>query len=274
MCSTRRSCGRAWAISAESGIAVTTETIGQGDLSRFGASLDPVVIDLTGSEPIVHWRSETIKQDETVPPLLNRVLVRTFDVVSASVLLVLTLPIMILLAAIVCVSSSGAVIYSSKRIGRSRPYFGAYKFRTMIKDADRVLRDLLDHDPIIAAEYRLNHKLKEDPRLTVVGKFLRQTSLDELPQLLNVIKGDMSLVGPRPKLPSEADQYGDALQTVLRVRPGLTGLWQTSGRNDLSFGDRITLDVYYATSRTARLDAKIIARTVLQMASPRNHGAY
>ena len=251
-----------------------SNTAARGDLASVRGPGDYVEIDLTGPDPIVRWHSQALALDESRPDVLSRVMVRSFDVVAASLLLAATAPILAAVACLVLVSGPGPLLYPSKRIAQNGGFFEALKFRTMHFGAEGALADVLTNNSKLAEEYSAGHKLRNDPRITRVGRFLRLTSLDELPQLVNVLRGEMSLVGPRPKLPSEAVLYGETLNTVLRVRPGLTGLWQTSGRNDLSFDERIMLDLHYATTRSASLDAKIIARTVFQMLSPRSHGAY
>jgi lipopolysaccharide/colanic/teichoic acid biosynthesis glycosyltransferase len=144
----------------------------------------------------------------------------------------------------------------------------------MRRDADKVLSAVLAQSPDLQEEFRNDFKLKNDPRITRLGKFLRRSSLDELPQFLNVLRGEMSVVGPRPIVRKELPRYGDRMDEVLAVRPGLTGLWQVSGRNNLSYEKRVKLDVRYARHRSLRLDLNIIARTFLVILDPRDRGAY
>ncbi|MDI3280997.1 MAG: sugar transferase, partial [Bacillota bacterium] len=136
------------------------------------------------------------------------------------------------------------------------------KFRTMIQDAEKVLRELLTQNPELAAEYRRDFKLRQDPRITRVGRFLRRTSLDELPQLINVLRGEMSLVGPRPIVPEEIEKYGFWGRFLLRVPPGVTGFWQVSGRSDVDYEERIKLDMYYINNWSLGLDLAILLRTI------------
>lgn len=204
--------------------------------------------------------------------VFSRVLTRAFDICGASFLLVLTLPVIVLSALAIRVTSRGPAFYSSVRYGRNGKTFGALKLRSMVcEDEQQQLlsaheghREQLEHD----------FKLVDDPRVTPFGHFLRRRSLDELPQLINVLKGDMSLVGPRPKQLDEGLRYGETLAAVTTLRPGLTGLWQTSGRSDLPFEARIVLDLRYVASRTLRGDIKLCFTTARQLLSPRPYGAY
>ena len=194
-----------------------------------------------------------------------------FDVLGALLLGLAFLPL-ILVVAVVLRREGGPVFFHHRRIGRDGVIFECLKFRTMVPDADRVLREMLERSPEIKAEWLRNHKLKIDPRITPVGRFLRRTSLDELPQLWNVICGDMSLVGPRPVVLDELIRYGRFAPKYLSVRPGLTGLWQVNGRNNTSYRRRVALDVYYVRRQNIWLDLQILARTVKVVFGDR--GAY
>lgn len=174
--------------------------------------------------------------------LRGRVLKRGGDIVFSLLVLSLGAPVFLLLALLVKLSSRGSVFYCQRRIGRGYKGFGCLKFRTMRRDADRVLASMLDADPGLRAEFERDHKLKRDPRITPLGKFLRRSSLDELPQFINVLRGEMSVVGPRPIVWDELRRYGRSMDEVLSVRPGLTGLWQVSGRNNLTYRTRVRLD--------------------------------
>lgn len=153
------------------------------------------------------------------------------------------------------------IIYTHTRIGKDGKEFKLYKFRSMIPNADEVLVELLK-DKKIAAEYKKNKKLKNDPRITKVGKILRRSSLDELPQFINILKGDMSLVGNRPYLPKEKKDMGKYYDDIIKTKPGLTGYWQVSGRSDVSFKKRLELEQYYSNNYSLLLDIKIIFKTV------------
>ena len=161
-----------------------------------------------------------------------------------------------------------------RRVGRGYKRFGCIKFRTMRPDADVLLAKVLEEDPVLRAEYERDFKLKRDPRITSIGRFLRRSSLDELPQFLNVLRGEMSVVGPRPIVDKELTRYGDYMDEVASVRPGLTGLWQVSGRNNLSYMKRVKLDLAYARGRSFKLDLAIILRTFGVLLLPMDRGAY
>jgi lipopolysaccharide/colanic/teichoic acid biosynthesis glycosyltransferase len=171
------------------------------------------------------------------------------------------LPIVGLIALSIKLTSRGPVFFSQERIGRYGRRFRALKFRTMVPKGDEILTAHLAAHREAQAEWRRNRKLKRDPRVTPVGRILRRTSLDELPQLWNVLRGEMSLVGPRPMMREEIPEYGNKFEVCVQVRPGITGLWQISGRADTSFGQRVALDAEYATTRSFWLDLKILLRT-------------
>lgn len=163
-------------------------------------------------------------------------------------------------------------IYKHRRVGRDGKPFGCLKFRTMIPNADQVLRELLESNPELKAEWVRDHKLRNDPRVTALGRFLRRTSLDELPQIWNVIRGEMSLVGPRPVVREELLRYGRNVRAYLTTRPGITGLWQVTGRNDTDYRRRVALDTYYARNKSLILDLYILLKTTRVVLAGR--GAY
>jgi lipopolysaccharide/colanic/teichoic acid biosynthesis glycosyltransferase len=204
----------------------------------------------------------------------GRAIKRTGDIVFSLLVLSLGSPVFLVLAVLVKVSSRGSIFYSQRRIGRGYKAFGCLKFRTMRKDADQVLAAVLASSPALRAEFERDFKLKNDPRITPIGKFLRRSSLDELPQFINVLRGQMSVVGPRPIVWAELSRYGRAMDEVLAVRPGLTGLWQVSGRNNLTYRQRVRLDLRYTRSRNVWLDLRIILRTVGVVLLPMDRGAY
>ena len=168
--------------------------------------------------------------------------------------------------------STGGVFYGHKRIGKGGREFTAWKFRTMVVDADLKLKEYLERNPESLAEWDATHKLKDDPRITWLGRILRRFSLDEFPQLWNVIKGEMSLVGPRPIVADEIHHYGNRFDPYTWVKPGMTGLWQVSGRNDTTYEERVSLDEYYVRNWSMWLDVYILARTVAIVL--RRKGAY
>ncbi|MDR2630499.1 MAG: undecaprenyl-phosphate galactose phosphotransferase WbaP [Spirochaetaceae bacterium] len=172
------------------------------------------------------------------------------------------LPFLLFIALLVKISSPGPVIYKHTRIGMHGRPFKVYKFRSMVMDAEERLQSLLAADSQIRQEWEENHKLKNDPRITGVGKFLRRTSLDEFPQLLNILKGEMSLVGPRPIVEGEVKKYGEDFARIFSVKPGITGLWQVSGRSDTDYGERVAFDTYYLQSWSVWLDLWVLFKTI------------
>ena len=205
---------------------------------------------------------------------VGRTLKRSGDVLFSLAVLAVGAPLFGVLAALVKLSSPGPVFYVQKRVGRGYRRFGCLKFRTMRADADAVLAQVLERSPAMRAEFERDFKLREDPRITPIGRFLRRSSLDELPQFLNVLRGEMSVVGPRPIVDKEIERYSDYMDEVLAVRPGLTGLWQVSGRNNLSYAKRVRLDLAYARGRSFFLDSAIILRTFGVLLLPMDRGAY
>jgi Undecaprenyl-phosphate galactose phosphotransferase WbaP len=193
----------------------------------------------------------------------NRGLKRFVDLSIVILGGILILPFLLLIALLVKLSSKGPVIYASKRCLPGGKILYQYKFRTMYIDAAEQLRKLLEADPIIRKEWEENRKLKNDPRVTKIGAFLRKTSLDEFPQLLNILKGEMSLAGPRPPLDEdEAKKFGADFDRVFSVLPGLTGFWQVSGRSDTDYQDRISYDIYYTQNWSLWLDFWILYKTI------------
>ncbi|MFB6277658.1 MAG: sugar transferase [Halothece sp.] len=199
---------------------------------------------------------------------------RLFDIVFSLAVLILCSPLYLLLAILIKVSSPGPVFYIQERIGKNYQPFRCIKFRTMVKNADAVMERLMLKHPELRREYEENFKLKDDPRITPVGKFLRYTSLDEFPQFWNVLKGHMSVVGPRPLVPEELYKYGRHIDKILTIRPGITGLWQVSGRNDIPYERRVNMDVYYVNFRNWLLDFWVIIKTIGVILLPQDNGGY
>ena len=202
---------------------------------------------------------------ETNYHLLNkreRSVKRALDMVLTFLLLLASTPLFLILALVIKLDSKGPILYTQKRLGKDGIPFDSYKFRTMFLNAEEKLSDLLAADPEAAEEYTKYHKLAKDPRVTRVGRFLRRYSLDELPQLINVVKGDMNLIAPRSYLPRELDAIGDYANIILKVKPGLTGWWQVMGRNATSFQERLQLDAYYISNWSVWLDIYIVIKTV------------
>ncbi len=204
----------------------------------------------------------------------GRTLKRIGDIIFSLIVLTLGSPIFISIAILVKLSSPGSVFYIQKRVGRNYREFGCIKFRTMHKDADDLLPNLLEKYPLMRKEFEKDFKLRQDPRITKLGRFLRRSSLDELPQFFNVLKGEMSVVGPRPIVSNEIIKYSLFMEEVISVRPGLTGLWQVSGRNNLSYKKRVELDLFYARNRNFLLDLEIIILTLGVLLFPMDRGAF
>jgi lipopolysaccharide/colanic/teichoic acid biosynthesis glycosyltransferase len=203
-------------------------------------------------------------QSATEPQRLfrYRCIKRSFDVVLVFLTAPLWLPLMGAIAAAIKLSTPGPVFFSHRRIRRHGEFFSMWKFRTMCVNPAEVLESFLDGHPEARAEWGRSHKLQHDPRVTRLGLFLRRTSLDELPQLWNVLTGSMSLVGPRPIVAAEVDRYGEFFADYCAVKPGLTGLWQVSGRSRTTYPERVQLDRRYAHTWSLRLDLLILARTL------------
>ena len=199
---------------------------------------------------------------------------RLFDILFSLFILIFFFPLYLILAVLIAVTSPGPIFYVQQRVGKDFKPFNCIKFRTMVDKADEMLESIIAESPQIKAEFTDNFKLKQDPRITSIGHFLRLTSLDEFPQFWNVLKGEMSVVGPRPLVPEELSRYGRRIDTVLTIKPGITGLWQVSGRNDIPYPKRVQIDVYYATSRNWLLDIWVIVKTIGVVIFPSNNGAY
>jgi exopolysaccharide production protein ExoY len=188
-------------------------------------------------------------------------IIRALDLTISITLLVILAPLLVLLAIAVYVNDPGPIIFAHSRVGRNGTMFKVLKFRSMVKDAQARLQHLLATDAEARASWAAEHKLRNDPRITRFGHFLRKSSLDELPQLINVLRGEMSLVGPRPISPEEAVRYGRYFDLYCSVKPGVTGLWQVCGRNDVSYRRRVALDVSFTRNNTVPLYFAILART-------------
>ena len=201
-----------------------------------------------------------------------RVLKRCFDLLLVFLAMPLLLPALVLIAAIVRFTSPGPIFFSHRRICCNGSFFSMWKFRTMCVNSSEVLEEYLARNPRARAEWNKTHKLKNDPRITRVGLFLRRMSLDELPQTWNVLSGQMSLVGPRPIVAAEVEKYGECFRCYCRVKPGVTGLWQVSGRSKLSYDARVKLDCEYVNQWTLWRDATILLSTLRSVAN--KDGAY
>lgn len=187
---------------------------------------------------------------------------RTFDVIAATTMLLFALPAMFFIAVIMFSTDRGPILFGHERIGHNGKRFRCLKFRSMVVDSQRALARHLELFPQARAEWEATQKLRNDPRITPLGRFLRVTSLDELPQLINVIRGDMSLVGPRPIVDDEVVRYADEIEAYAATRPGITGLWQVSGRSDVDYDQRVRLDSQYVREWTFTGDLIILIKTV------------
>lgn len=194
-------------------------------------------------------------------PLAQRA-ANAVHVLLAFLALVFVAPLMLAVALAIWLQDRGPVLFAHRRIGRGGRSFYCLKFRSMALDAEARLAELLAADPDAHAEWARDHKLRNDPRITPLGVFLRQSSLDELPQLVNVLRGDMNLVGPRPIVDAEISRYGRRFERYCAVKPGITGLWQISGRNDVSYRSRVAMDCLYAKSKSPLLDAWVLVATI------------
>jgi exopolysaccharide production protein ExoY len=187
---------------------------------------------------------------------------RAIDIILAVSGIILLAPLLIICFVVTVATSPGPALFRHKRVGFNGKYFDCLKFRTMVTDAPERLRQLLDSDPVAAAEWAANRKLRHDPRVTAIGDILRKSSLDELPQLFNVLRGDMSIVGPRPITEEELVKYSGAIDAYLSCRPGITGLWQVSGRSTTTYSKRVACDAFYAREWSMALDVKIVIVTI------------
>ncbi|MCT4376635.1 sugar transferase [Leuconostoc suionicum] len=195
---------------------------------------------------------------------------RMMDYIGSGIGIIVLSPILLVIAIIIKVEDGGPVIFKQERVGYNGKHFYIYKFRSMRVDAEQLKKSLMKQNEVKGAMF----KMKDDPRVTSFGKFMRKHSLDELPQFFNVFQGDMSLVGPRPPLQDEVEKYSDYEKQRLLVRPGLSGLWQISGRNNLSFSEMVELDLQYIQTRNIWIDIKIIVKTVWEMIAIKKNGAF
>jgi len=216
---------------------------------------------LTSSENI-SFEFTKLKLDKSCPVKRNP-LKRVFDILFSLSVLLFSSPFLLTIALLIKTTSKGPIFYGQKRVGRSGKTYINYKFRTMKANAEEILEDLLKKDPILKEEWLKFWKLKNDPRITSIGRFLRKTSLDEFPQFWNVLKGNLSVVGPRPVVQEEITRYfSKSAAKVLSVRPGITGLWQVSGRNNLSMEERVKMESDYIDQKSFFFDLKIILKTI------------
>ena len=193
---------------------------------------------------------------------ISLIIIRNLDIFLAGLALLFLLPVTVALALATWIGDPGPIFFGHVRIGKNGRSFRCFKFRTMVIDAEDRLTHLLQTDPVARADWERDRKLTHDPRITGIGRFMRKSSLDELPQLWNVICGEMSLVGPRPIVQAEVPRYGRYIADYMTARPGISGLWQISGRNDVSYRRRVALDVAFARSQSLKLYLRILILTV------------
>ena len=196
------------------------------------------------------------------------------DFLFSMFFLIALLPFFLLISLLIKLSSRGPIFFLQERVGKNNIPFKCIKFRTMHPEAKDILENLLMKDEKLKMEFEQTQKIKNDPRITTIGKLLRKTSLDELPQFINVLKNEMSIVGPRPIVNKEKKKYGKNLKKVLSVRPGITGLWQVSGRNNLTYKTRVKLDINYVENYNILMDLRILIRTIGVILFPLDRGAY
>ena len=218
-------------------------------------------------EDLILSAENNVKRIKININLIYRIIKRTIDILGSIVGIILLVPITIgvFFARIITKENKGAIFYDQLRIGKDGKTFKLYKYRSMVLRADEALKKYLEENEEARKEYKIYKKLKNDPRITKVGNFLRKTSLDEFPQFINVLKGEMSLVGPRPYLPREKEDMEGYYETIISVKPGLTGYWQIRGRNDVTFEDRMKMDLEYCGKISIIEDIKIIFKTLIKV---------
>ena len=203
-----------------------------------------------------------------------KILKRFLDFIFSFLLIIFLIPLFLIIGIIIKIDSKGSIFYIQKRIGKNNKTFACYKFRTMKRESKYLLKKILIKNPNFKNEFIKTRKIINDPRITNIGKFLRFSSLDELPQIINVLKGEMSFIGPRPIVKSEIKKYGDDFEKAFLIKPGISGLWQVSGRNKLSYEKRVQLDIFYSENISFRLDIKIFIKTLMVLILPFDKGAF
>ena len=217
------------------------------------------------AEDISNVSTQKIK-DVLVEKKFYKIIKRIIDVIGSIVGIVILVPLIIGISiAKIVLKDKGPIVYTQNRIGKNGKIFKMYKFRSMVVGADEILEKYLEENKEARDEYKKNKKLKNDPRITTIGKFIRKTSIDEFPQFINIMKGDMTLVGPRPYLPREIDDMGEYYPYIVTLKPGLTGYWQVNGRSDVDFNERLSMDMEYINNKNLWLDIKLIIKTVLKI---------
>lgn len=214
------------------------------------------------AEVFLNQNTVLLHMRNNMSSVTNKILKRCFDVSLSIIGLIFITPILLVIALLIYLDSPGPLIFAHKRVGKNGQPFYCYKFRSMIMNSQEVLEDHLQQNPAARAEWEQDFKLRDDPRITKLGKFIRKTSIDELPQLFNVIKGEMSLVGPRPIIHKEIPKYGEYINDYCLTHPGITGYWQVSGRNDVDYDSRVRMDSWYVRNWSVWLDIVLLIKTV------------
>ncbi len=221
------------------------------------------------------FKNKTIIIEKYFFTILNYKIIKRFlDFIFAFLLIILLIPLFLIIGILIKISSKGSIIYIQKRIGKNKTSFSCYKFRTMHPQSKYLLKKILVKNKDFKNQFSETRKIVNDPRITRFGKFLRFSSLDELPQIFNVLIGDMSFIGPRPIVKSEIKKYGKNFKKAFSVKPGISGLWQVSGRNKLSYKKRVELDTFYSENMNLLLDIKIFIKTIIVILFPFGKGAY
>lgn len=236
------------------------------DLKKMISILNKQKKNYTISEKLEVKAIRINKKENRLLNKFNLFVKRLIDIIGAIVGLIILIPITIIIAIVNFINKeNGPLFYTHLRIGKNGKYFKMYKFRTMVVDADKKLAKLLEQDENLKKEWQENRKLKNDPRITKIGKFLRKTSLDEFPQFVNVLKGDMSLVGPRAVVTDEIEKFGMYKKDILSVKPGITGYWAANGRSDTSYQERVHMEYKYVDNFSIWMDIKILLKTVISV---------
>ena len=226
------------------------------------------MININNSKNMILEKNELISVNSInlkIKKVLNQIAKRSIDIIVGIIGLVILIPLTVIVTVLnLFEKEKGPIFFTQKRIGKDRKLFKMYKYRTMIVDADKELEKILIEDEELKREYEKNKKMKNDPRITKTGRFLRYLSLDEFPQFINVLKGEMSLVGPRPYLPREKKDMEHYYNYIIKYKPGITGVWQISGRSNVSFKDRMVMDMKYYHNKNVFNDIVIIARTIVK----------
>lgn len=219
-------------------------------------------IDSVELNDILEISQTDTKQTVKKLNIYNRYIKRVIDVILSFIALVILIPVFFIIGFCVKIESKGPVFFVHKRVGKNGKVFNMYKFRTMVQNAEELIKEFT---PEQMKEFKENFKLENDPRITKVGKFLRKTSLDELPQLINILKGDLSIIGPRPVIGEELEKYGENKEKFLSVTPGLTGYWAANGRSNISYEQRMAMELHYIDNMSWKMDLKIFFKTILSV---------